>query len=99
MEIPSVLFLEDEDGSLVEMEVIGVATAQVAGEERTYLALFPADSLDLDDSAATLVRFVDEEQGIAAIEDDDEFEAALAALDMESAEGPAEIEETEEISD
>ena len=86
MEIPSTLFLEDEDGNAVEMEVIASAIAEVQGEQRTYLALYPADWPEGTDEAATVVRFLAEDEAIMAIEDDAEFNAALEALDMDSAE-------------
>ncbi|MBU6429297.1 MAG: DUF1292 domain-containing protein [Cyanobacteria bacterium REEB65] len=99
MEIPAILFLEDEDGNAVEMDVIGAATTSLRGEQRTYLALFPADSPEGDESTATVVRFLDDGQGIVAIEDDTEFEVALAALDMDSGEEPEDLEITRDSGD
>jgi hypothetical protein len=83
MAIPATVNLEDVEGNTVQMAVIGTGAAVCEGEPRTYLALVPAEAWDGDDRVALLVRWI-EQEGVVAIEDDDEFQAALDALDMES---------------
>lgn len=82
MAIPNSITLEDEEGNAVTMAVIGTGDAVCEGERRTYLALMPEEAWDGDDSVALVVRWIDAE-GVVAVEDDDEFQAALDALEME----------------
>ncbi|MBM3267605.1 MAG: DUF1292 domain-containing protein [Candidatus Sericytochromatia bacterium] len=83
MAIPDTITLEDVDGNSVEMSVIGTGAAECQGERRTYLALMPAEAWDGDEAIALIVRWI-EAEGVVAIEDDDEFQAALDALEMEA---------------
>ena len=83
MDIPNSITLEDVDGNTVAMAVIGTGGVDLAGERRTYLALVPEETWDGDaETVALVVRWIDEE-GVVAIEDDEEFQAALDALEME----------------
>lgn len=80
--IPTSIVLEDVDGNKVPMAVIGSGDVDLAGERRTYLALIPEEQWDGDEAVALVVRWAGAE-GVLAIEDDDEFQVALDALEMD----------------
>lgn len=80
--IPGAIILEDVEGNKVPMMVIGSGDADRGGERRTYLALVPAERWDADENVALVVRWAGPD-GVLAIEDDEEFQLALGALEME----------------
>ena len=68
------LTIEDEDGSVFELEVLG--TFEHDGKE--YLAALPADMEETDPDFGIILLRVEEENGeelYASIDDDDELDA------------------------
>ena len=86
MSIPKSIVLEDVEGNKVPMTVIGTGDVDHAGERRTYLALIPEEQHEADEEAVALVVRWAGTEGIFAIEDDNEFQAALDALEMDEQE-------------
>lgn len=72
------LTIEDEDGSVFELEVLG--TFEHADQE--YLAALPADMEETDPDFGIILLRVEEENGeelYASIDDDDELDAVYQA--------------------
>ena len=68
------LTIEDEDGAVFELEVLGT----FEHDDREYLAALPADMEETDPDFGIILLRVEEEDGeelYASIDDDDELDA------------------------